>query len=246
MHGHSNVYACLQGLLISTTVYLVTWGLRERAYRRDDPGRLHVWVGGVSSEAGEAQVLATLSEAGAPVPAHVLRVAGVDRGVILQFPSVEDVVPAVQVLNHKLQLQQQVFPPMPRGPDLGPPAEPMEPNLPRRSLSPAGSLRHGAASPPPPTTLAILQPEIEIPPYANRSLWVGQVSPHPNGWLYCRILPWALLSLGLLGFFQPPVQVPSHLSSSKGERLSGCRLCFQRQLSQRHAGFQSTVKVCGT
>lgn len=173
-------------------------------------------MGGVSSEAGEAQVLATLSEAGAPVPAQVLRVAGVDRGVILQFPSVEDVVPALQVLHHNLQLQQQVFPPMTRGPDLAPPAEPMEPIPPRRSLSPTGSLRRGAASPP--LSLAVLQPDIEIPPYANRSLWVGQVRfPLSHYW----ILPWLRSAQG--SWFLSRKEKYCCVSSSKRERLPGCR-----------------------
>lgn len=143
--------------------------------RRDDPGRLHVWVGGVNNAAAESDVLMALREGGAPQPANILRVAGVDPGIILQFSTPADVTPAVEVLCQKLQqqLQQQQLATMAALRDQGPP-DPVALGLPR---SPPGPPRRGRWSPPPPPPpiCDLLIDSSSIPPYANRSLWVGQV-----------------------------------------------------------------------
>ena len=85
------------------TVYCNAWPLstRELMVSRSpaDESNVHVWVGGISSSAGEDEVMKALTEANVPPPNGVLRVAGCTPGLLLQFAMADSVLLAVDALR---------------------------------------------------------------------------------------------------------------------------------------------------
>jgi hypothetical protein len=169
LHGHMPVYATsasYSGLanMLHPRNHSASWSYDAVLFvisRRDDPDRLYVWVSGIRSKAAEHEVMATLEQARAPEPTNVLRLAGINRGLILGFLSPANAATAADALRRNWEMQRA--------------AEAAAAQMAAAAAAaPPPPVRRPATPPPAPQRLP--SPDrAPLPQFANRSLWVGQV-----------------------------------------------------------------------